>query len=257
MLRRLLLLTSAATVAAVLSACGLPGGGSGGSTGPFLTVPDGLSTDEDVSLDFTVSVVDADAPTLRMRLQVTNGTLTLHQTTGLTFQTGDGTEDADMRFTGTVAAINAAMDPLTFSPDENEDGSANLSVTATDEHGGSTSTVSQGTSIDIVAINDAPTVSDVPGANAAQNAWSAFGPIVVADVDADAGDDLEVTLSIGGGPLFVDDHRLERQLRRRGPRRHQRKPALPGDDLGDQRRARHPHLRRFRRVPGPHVHHHR
>ena len=44
------------------------------------------------------------------------GTITLTTITGLTFSTGDGTNDTKMVFTGTKAAINAALATLKFTP---------------------------------------------------------------------------------------------------------------------------------------------
>lgn len=49
-------------------------------------------------------------------LTISAGTLTLAQTTGLTFTAGDGTDDTTMTFSGDEAAINAAFDGLTMTP---------------------------------------------------------------------------------------------------------------------------------------------
>ena len=63
-----------------------------------------------------------------MTLGVSNGLLTLAGTAGLAFTTGDGSGDASMSFTGTVAAINAALDGLSFMPTADYNGPAFLSV---------------------------------------------------------------------------------------------------------------------------------
>ena len=52
------------------------------------------------------------ASPVEVTLNVSNGVLTLAGTAGLVFTAGDGTADASMTFTGTVAAINAALDGL-------------------------------------------------------------------------------------------------------------------------------------------------
>lgn len=65
-----------------------------------------------------ISISDADAGSqnVLVTLAAQNGTLTLPATTGLTFQAGDGTADAQMHFAGTLAAVNAALNGLRFDP---------------------------------------------------------------------------------------------------------------------------------------------
>ena len=50
-------------------------------------------------------------------LTATNGTLTLGTTAGLNFSVGTGTNNSTMTFTGTVAAINTALQGLIYRPD--------------------------------------------------------------------------------------------------------------------------------------------
>jgi hypothetical protein len=69
-----------------------------------------------------ISVSDADVhlaaePALNMRLEATDGVLTLSQTTGLTFSGGTtGTAETMIEFRGSVADINAALDGLIYQP---------------------------------------------------------------------------------------------------------------------------------------------
>ena len=70
------------------------------------------SVNEDTLLSITgISVADVDAASgaVKITMSVAQGRLTLAQTTGLTFTVGDGTSDAAMTFTGTVANVNAAL----------------------------------------------------------------------------------------------------------------------------------------------------
>ena len=91
---------------------------------PVNTVPAAQTVAEDTSLVFSagtgnliaISDVDAGAGAMQVTLTGTNGTVTLAGTAGLTFTVGTGTADATMTFTGTVAAINAALDGLSFAP---------------------------------------------------------------------------------------------------------------------------------------------
>ena len=59
---------------------------------------------------------DAGSNAVQVTLSATNGTLTLAGLAGLSFGAGDGTADATMTFTGTLAAINTALEGLVFSP---------------------------------------------------------------------------------------------------------------------------------------------
>ena len=93
------------------------------------------------------------------------GTITLSAITGLTFSTGDGTADTVMVFTGTKAAINAALATLTFTPTANINtvGGGNeqsLGITVDDQGNtgtGGALTSSKAVLITITPVNDAPT----------------------------------------------------------------------------------------------------
>ncbi|MEA3015115.1 MAG: large repetitive protein [Sphingomonadales bacterium] len=136
---------------------------------PTNNVPGGQTINEDASLTLStgngnaLSVVDVDATTLTVTLSVAHGTLTLASIAGLSFSGGsDGTGDASMTFSGTAAAINAALGSgLTYNPNANFNGSDAISVVTTD--GGQTGigpvgTDSDSIAISITAINDAPVV---------------------------------------------------------------------------------------------------
>jgi len=64
----------------------------------------------------TVADVDANGGTEQVTLSVTNGTLTLNGTAGLTFSAGTGTGNAAMTFTGTLSDINTALTGLALRP---------------------------------------------------------------------------------------------------------------------------------------------
>ncbi len=82
---------------------------------PTITSPAGVSVNESADYLFGTGVGDdlvvgdVDATTLDVTITASNGGLTLSQTTGLTFITGDGSFDTTMHFTGSIADINAAL----------------------------------------------------------------------------------------------------------------------------------------------------
>jgi len=59
-----------------------------------------------------ISDVDAGSDPEQVTLKATDGTLTLNGTSGLTFSVGDGTDDPQMTFTGSIANINAALEGM-------------------------------------------------------------------------------------------------------------------------------------------------
>ena len=90
---------------------------------PVNTVPGSQDVNEDVALTFStgdgnaISVADPDAGSaaVQVALTATHGILTLSGTTGLTL-TGGANGSARVTFRGTLAAVDAALDGLTFTP---------------------------------------------------------------------------------------------------------------------------------------------
>ncbi|MDQ3931115.1 MAG: Ig-like domain-containing protein [Chloroflexota bacterium] len=162
---------------------------------PVNTVPGAQNIDEDNSLTFSsangnalsISDVDAGSNPVKASLGVTHGTLTLGSNSGLSFATGDGTDDASMVFTGTLSNINSALSGLTFNPTANYNGSATLTLTSNDQ--GYTGSGGALSDTDTVTINIAP-VNDPPTANAqsvSTNEDNAKAITLTADdVDGDA-----------------------------------------------------------------------
>src|SRR6185369_9802131 len=113
---------------------------------PVNTVPGSLGTPQNTPLVFSggnaISIADVDAGgnTIQVTLTVTNGTLTLSGTSGLSFAfsdangtgAGDGTADTTMTFRGTLANVNAALNGLTFTPTAGFSGPAILTITSND-----------------------------------------------------------------------------------------------------------------------------
>ena len=60
----------------------------------------------------SISDVDAGCDPVQVTLKATDGTLSLSTTSGLSFTVGDGTDDAQMTFTGSIANINAALNGM-------------------------------------------------------------------------------------------------------------------------------------------------
>ncbi|MBI1310969.1 tandem-95 repeat protein [bacterium] len=144
------------------------------NSAPVATSPMAVTATEDIDFDFTNTVsvsdaVDGDLGDMLVTISVDQGTLTLSQTTGLTFQNMEtGADEASISFTGTVANINAALTGLLYHPygpgmsNLNFNGTATLTLTVDDQGNtgaGSPLTSMSTTTITIDPVNDAPVVS--------------------------------------------------------------------------------------------------
>ncbi len=124
---------------------------------PINSVPAAQFTDTDTPLTFSTGggnailiADDSGSGSLQIDLSAINGMLTLNGTSGLTFGSGDGTADASMSFTGTLADINNALDGMIFTPNAGYSGAASV-VIKTDDQGNTGAGGAQGDA-DIVAI---------------------------------------------------------------------------------------------------------
>ena len=135
---------------------------------PVNDVPGEQEVDADAALVFSsgngnlISISDVDSGTnaVQVALSVTNGTLTLAAGfSGLSFDSGDGTADTGMTFTGTIANINTALDGLRFDPTAEFSGAALLTINTNDlgnsGTGGSLIDVDT-VDITVLAVNNAP-----------------------------------------------------------------------------------------------------
>jgi len=108
------------------------------NTDPVVTVPGSQTITSNETLTFTgateISVSDSEQTSLEITITCTNGTATLSGVTGLTFTTGDGTDDVLMVFSGLITSINTALDGMIFTPDAV--GPASIEVAAEDSSGG-------------------------------------------------------------------------------------------------------------------------
>ena len=130
---------------------------------PTHTLPGAQTLNEDSSFTFNtansslITVADVDNDSLTdYTLSVTQGTLTLSQTTGLTFDAGDGTADATISFSGTIANINAALDGLLYTPTVSYNGADTLTVSTDDGAGAVVDTVA----LTVNNVNDAPVLDN-------------------------------------------------------------------------------------------------
>jgi len=107
--------------------------------GPALAVPDLITLDEDVAGTVIPAIVltDAGDDAVEMTLSAGHGTLTLGDTTGLTFvNNGGGNGLASMTFEGLPADINAAVASMSYQGAADYNGTDTIAVSATGQSEG-------------------------------------------------------------------------------------------------------------------------
>jgi VCBS repeat-containing protein len=120
---------------------------TGTNDAPVNGVPGTQVVDEDVPLVFSsangnqVSISDVDNTTHTVTLSAVNGRVTLGTVTGLTFTTGDGTSDGVMTFTGTDAAINAALNGMSYLGNPDFSGAGSVQILTSDGAASDTDTI--------------------------------------------------------------------------------------------------------------------
>ena len=181
---------------------------------PTIAVPPAQSVNEDGLLTLggaaapSIADVDAGAAPLQLNLHVSNGQLTLSQTTGLTFSLGSGSNNADMTFSGSQAAINAALAGLQYRPGANYNGPDQLDLNLNDlgnAGAGGPRSANASLAIAVAAVNDAPTVSVPPAQSVNEDGLLTLGGAgapSIADLDAGTSP-VQLTLNVSNGLLTL------------------------------------------------------
>ncbi|WP_427306299.1 VCBS domain-containing protein [Cupriavidus sp. H39] len=159
------------------------------------SVPVAQSVNEDTPLVFStangnaLSISDVDSGSHTVTLSATAGTITLNGIAGLQFLAGDGTADSTLTIRGTDAAINAALDGMTFVGDKNYAGAASVQMQSSDGFSSDTDTVA----IALKPVNDAPVAgADVVYVSNDNNGNSTATSTVLIPVSALLGNDGDV-----------------------------------------------------------------
>jgi VCBS repeat-containing protein len=181
---------------------------------PVNIMPGGQSVNEDTAKVFStangnaISISDSDAGSnvVQVTLSVASGTLTMGSLVGLTVSAGaNGSSTVTVQ--GTLAAINAGLQGLTYQGNLNFDGGDSLSIVTSDlgnSGSGGPLTDSDSVAITVNAVNDAP-VNNLPaGFSTNEDTALKLAGISVTDVDAAAGN-ISVTLSVATGTLFASN----------------------------------------------------
>ena len=146
-----------------------------------------------------LSVTDADAADnpVHVILSVGHGTITLSQTTGLTLHTGDGNADPQIVMTGSLTAINAALNEMKYHGQQDFVGAESLALYVNDlgnDGDGGPLTDTTVLPITVTNINDPPVAVDDEYQVQEDQPLNVVAPgVIVNDNDVD-GDPLQVIL---------------------------------------------------------------
>ncbi|MBD2529134.1 DUF4347 domain-containing protein [Nostoc flagelliforme FACHB-838] len=187
---------------------------------PVNTFPGPQNIEEDKDLVFksstqnAISVSDIDfavnANEIQVILSVTQGKLTLGQTTGLTLQQGNDSKSIILK--GTQTNINNALEGLTYRGNQDFNGDDILKILTSDlGNTGSPGELKKEDTVQIkvTAINDAPEITIPVNQKIDEDtdlALNGINSIQVKDVDAaESTDEVEVKLSVTKGTLTLKD----------------------------------------------------
>ena len=156
---------------------------------------------------------------MKVRLEVTNGTISLGGTTGLLFDMGTGTADSVVEFRGSKIDINTALDGMVFTPTSDFHGIASIRIITDDQGnsgGGGALTDDDTINVTVTPVNDEEVLATNTGTTV--NEASTGNVITVAmlettDVDNTAAQltytvtaaTLNGTLRLSGTALGVSD----------------------------------------------------
>lgn len=167
---------------------------------PSISGPGTTYLNENSSWTFSGTVMAYDSAASgtsdSISFSVTDGTLALGSTTGLTFDSGTN-NSSSMTVTGTLSSLNAALNGLSYFPNTGYSGTDSLQMTITD----SGDSLSNSARLGLV-ISPPPTVSAPLTASLMENSSYTFSTISVAD-SAFAGFYDSVSVSVAQGTLTL------------------------------------------------------
>lgn len=183
---------------------------------PVVTAPASVSGHVDTPITFStaanhvvVADIDAGGGLVELTLAASDGAVvTLTGIGGLTFTTGDGTGDATMVFSGSVADINAALNGMVLTPAFGFDGLATLTVTIDD--GGNTGSGGAQSDTAVIDIMLDPSEAPVVTLSGTPSTFTEGGADIAIDAslnvtDADSTHLVSAVVAITGGYRPAED----------------------------------------------------
>ena len=181
---------------------------------PVNTVPGAQSINEDATLTFNtgngnlIQISDdasEDSSSVQVALSVVSGTVTLSQTTGLTFSVGDGTSDASMTFTGSVTNINSALDGLSYVLPADGFGTDTLTINTDDQGNRGVGGALSDNDTVAITINPLADTPSITTASSNEDTQTSSGLVISRNVADGAEVSFFKITNITNGSLFQND----------------------------------------------------
>jgi hypothetical protein len=154
--------------------------------------------------------VDAGGADIEVELVANTGLLTLASTANVTFSTGDGTDDAQIVMTGTVANLNSVLAAgITFTPEAHANGALGFTLNVDDQGntGGAAETDTQAFTVNVTAVNDTPSFTkgadQVVNEDAGAQTVNGWATAVSAGPANESGQNVTFQVTNSNNPLFA------------------------------------------------------
>ncbi len=175
---------------------------------PLLSVPAAQVANENTTVYVTgisIGDVDAGSGAIAVSLAATNGKLSLGSTTGLSFTSGNGSPNASLIFSGTLAAINSALSTLLYQGNANFSGADSISINVNDNGNtgfGIPLSDSKTIAVTVLGVNQAPVIQVPLAPSTTANTNLTIVGVSISDPDA-AGGNETVTIAAANGVLSL------------------------------------------------------
>ena len=176
---------------------------------PLLTVPTATLTADQLAntpiLGIRVTDVDAAAGEVTATLTANNGVLSLSTIAGLRFTQGTGTGDAAVIFSGSLSAVNAALNTLFYRSGATFGGTDTINLQVNDNGNtglGGPLTDSKTISVQVTPINRPPSITLPAPLSVQEDTSKVISGISIADPDAGGGN-VTASLSVLNGVVTL------------------------------------------------------
>jgi CSLREA domain-containing protein len=182
---------------------------------PAIVAPSGFTATEDItsnlggaSTGLSISDLDAGNGLVSVTLATSNGAFSLISVAGILFTVGNGSAARTMTFEGNIAAINNAINTISFTPDAQFSGTATFAITVDDLGNSGTGgalSISRSIPIVITPVNDGASFAGSAAALVSEGGTVVIQPSMLnlIDIDTNAADLIYTIKASSGDGEFM------------------------------------------------------
>ena len=166
---------------------------------------DVLEDDSPVMLSDSIEITDPDGDDQTLTITVVGGSVSFSNTIGLMFSPmGGANNSSNVIVSGTLEALNNALDGLTFTPTADQNGTDSASITIV-SNDGAVDGIAANTTFDVTAVNDAPSFTVGTDQTVDEDAGAQIVTGFASGISAGPANESEQTLTF---TLSTDDNDL-------------------------------------------------